>query len=302
MNMEMNELRSCKLCPRMCGADRLSGKTGFCGADDKVRIARAALHFWEEPCISGRTGSGTVFFSHCTMKCVFCQNYELSTNNLGYNVTIDELADIFIDLEKQGANNINLVTPTHYVPQIKAAIDTARGSGLTLPIAYNTGGYERVETIKSLEGYVDIYMPDFKYYSDNASRQLSRAADYPRTVKAAIAEMYRQTGSVVIDGNGIMKRGIIIRHLMLPGRLADTVKIINYVKHNFGDDVYFSLMSQYTPIRHIEEFEELNHRLDRRSYDAAVGLCERLGMTNVFIQDGAAASESFIPEFSGVKK
>ncbi|MGN1116549.1 MAG: radical SAM protein [Candidatus Ornithomonoglobus sp.] len=295
----MKELKSCRLCPRQCGADRLNGECGFCGAGREVRIARAALHFWEEPCISGSSGSGTVFFSNCTMKCVYCQNYEVSTNNLGYAVTEEELAEIFLDLQRQGANNINLVTPTHFVPQIIAALDIAKERGMTLPVVYNTGGYELPETIEMLCGYADIYMPDFKYYDNKVAAQYSKASDYLERVKAALDSMYRQTGAPVLDENGIMQRGMIIRHLMLPGRLSDTVHIINYIHKHFGDNVYFSLMSQYTPIRHIEGIEKLNGRLDERAYRAAVELCERFGMERVFIQDGEAASESFIPEFSG---
>lgn len=295
----MERLKKCRLCPRKCGADRLNGETGFCGAGRRIRIARAALHFWEEPCVSGESGSGTVFFSNCTMKCVYCQNYEVSTNNLGYEVTESELADIFLDLEKQGANNINLVTPTHYVPQIIAALTIARDNGLALPVVYNTGGYETTETIKMLRGYVDVYMPDFKYFSNEAAVRYSRAADYREYALAAIDAMFRQVGAPQINEKGIIQRGVIIRHLMLPGMLSDTVHIINYVNKTYGNNVFFSLMSQYTPVRHIEEYEQLNHKLSERSYNAAVGLCERLGMDRVFIQDGEAASESFIPEFTG---
>ncbi|MGN0164530.1 MAG: radical SAM protein [Candidatus Ornithomonoglobus sp.] len=295
----MKELECCRLCPRQCGADRLNGERGFCGAGREVRIARAALHFWEEPCISGSSGSGTVFFSNCTMKCVYCQNYEVSTNNLGYAVTEEELAEIFLDLQRQGANNINLVTPTHYVPQIIAALDLAKESGMKLPVVYNTGGYELPETIEMLRGYVDIYMPDFKYYDNKIAAQYSKAMDYCERAKTALERMYRQIGAPALDENGIMQKGMIIRHLMLPGRLSDTVHIINYIHKHFEDNVYFSLMSQYTPIRYIEGIEKLNGRLDERAYRAAVELCERLGMERVFIQDGEAASESFIPEFTG---
>lgn len=298
----MNELNSCRLCPRECGVDRLSGKSGFCGACKKVRIARAALHFWEEPCISGDTGSGTVFFSNCTMKCVYCQNYEVSTNNLGYEVTIEGLADIFLDLQKQGANNINLVTPTHYVPQLIKALDIAKHNGMSLPVVYNTGGYESVRTIEMLNGYVDIYMPDFKYYNDDIAVKYSNAYNYRETVIKALDAMYKAVGKPVFDENGIMQKGMVIRHLMLPNLLNDTVHIINHINKKFGNNVYFSLMSQYTPIRYIEDIPSLNEKLDMKKYDEAVKLCERLGMENVFLQEGEAASESFIPEFSGTKE
>ena len=294
-----NILKSCTLCPRRCGADRAGGKYGFCGAGNDVRIARAALHFWEEPCISGESGSGTVFFSNCTMKCLFFQNYEVSTNNLGYEVTIDELADIFIDLQKKGANNINLVTPTHYVPQIISALDKARENGLILPVVYNTGGYENVETIKMLDGYVDVYMPDFKYYNDYIAIKLSNAPKYAEYAMAATEEMYRQVGRAVLNGNGIMQKGVLIRHLMLPGFLRDSIKIIDYISGTYGNNVFFSLMSQYTPLRHIDEFESLNGKLKMKYYNFAVERCIENGMENVFIQEGEAADESFIPEFHG---
>lgn len=297
----MKELKECCLCPRECKADRLNGKFGFCGAGKEVRIARAALHFWEEPCISGDNGSGTVFFSNCTMKCVYCQNYEVSTNNLGYEVSINELADIFLDLQRQGANNINLVTPTHYVPQIIKALDIAKKNGMTLPVVYNTGGYESAQTIELLNGYVDVYMPDFKYFNDDIAVKYSKAYNYKKTVTDALDLMYNQVGMPVFDNKGIMQKGMIIRHLMLPNLLNDTVHIINYINKRFGNNVYFSLMSQYTPIRKIEEIPSLNEKLDMRKYNEAVRLCERLGMENVFLQEGEAASESFIPEFFGKK-
>lgn len=298
----MNELNCCRLCPRECGADRSGGKYGFCGAGSNLRIARAALHFWEEPCISGKEGSGTVFFSGCTMRCVYCQNYEVSTNCMGYEITIDELAEIFLDLQKKGANNINLVTPTQYVPQITAALDIAKKGGLTLPIVYNTGGYETEGTLEMLRGYVDIYMPDFKYFSNTAAVKYSRAHDYREIVMKALDTMYEQVGPPVFDERGIMQRGMIIRHLMLPGLLGDTVKIINYINKRFGENVWFSLMSQYTPMRENKDNPELNHRIDMEKYRAAEMLCERLGMSNVFLQEETAADESFIPEFSDKKR
>lgn len=302
MKVKMNNiLKNCVLCPRKCGADRAGGEYGFCGAGSEVRIARAALHFWEEPCISGKNGSGTVFFSNCTMKCIYCQNYEVSTNNLGYEISVDELSDIFLDLQKQGANNINLVTPTHYIPQIISALDKSKYRGLIIPIVYNTGGYERVDTIKLLEGYVDIYMPDFKYYNDDTAIKLSRAPRYREYAAAAIDEMYRQTGGPVLDEQGIMKKGVIIRHLMLPGFLRESIKIIDYIGEKYGNNVYFSLMSQYTPLRNIEEFPTLNNKLDWKYYNFAVDRCVENGMKNVFIQESEAASESFIPEFFGEK-
>lgn len=295
-----NLLKSCMLCPRKCGADRLSGETGFCGADYRIKIARAALHFWEEPCISGNSGSGTVFFSHCTLKCAYCQNYSISTENKGKYVTVEELADIFLDLQNQGANNINLVTPTHFVPQIISAIYIARKNGLSLPILYNTSGYELPETVKMLEGYVDIYLPDFKYFDDECARKYSRAPSYRATAMAAIREMHRQAGKCEFDERGIIKKGVIVRHLMLPGGLEDSKKVVEYLYGTYGDDIYLSLMSQYTPLATIpEKFPELKKPIAMSDYDKLLDYAVNLGVENAFIQEGEAQSESFIPEFFG---
>lgn len=291
-------LKNCRLCPRKCGADRTAGKLGFCGADDRIKIARAALHFWEEPCISGTSGSGTVFFSHCTMKCVYCQNYSISTENKGKYVTKEELADIFLDLQNQGANNINLVTPTHYVPKIIQALDIARKKGLFLPIIYNTSGYETVETIKMLEGYVDIYLPDFKYWEGSLAIKYSSAPDYAETVKAALGEMFRQTGKCVFCENGIIKKGVIVRHLMLPGGFSDSKKIIEYLFREYGNGIFISIMSQYTPLATIPDiFPELKKPIAMSDYDKLLDCAIELGVENAFIQEGESQSESFIPEF-----
>ena len=286
----------CLLCPRKCGVDR-NVETGFCRAENKVKIARAALHFWEEPCISGESGSGTVFFSHCTLKCVYCQNRKISTGGCGYYVTERELADIFIDLQNRGANNINLVTPTHYVPQIINALDIAKENGLTLPILYNCGGYESTETIKMLDGYIDIYMPDMKYFDDKYAIKYSSASNYFKTAAAALNEMYSQVGSAKLDENGIMKKGMLVRHLMLPHLLFDTKKIMDYLRKTYGDKIYISLMSQYTPMPAVEDIPELNQKLNPKQYEAMIEYCIEHGMENVFIQEGEAAGESFIPEF-----
>lgn len=293
----MNNLSECTLCPRKCKADRNSGVVGFCGASRQIKIARAALHFWEEPCISGEHGSGTVFFSYCTMKCVFCQNYDISTLNKGKIITESELADIFLDLQEQGANNINLVTPTHYVPQIIAALDDAKAHGLTLPILYNTSGYENTETIKMLNGYIDIYMPDMKYFDDKYAVKYSNSPHYFDIAAAAIHEMYNQVSAPVFSENGIMQKGMIVRHLMLPGLLFDTKKIMDYLHTEYGNNIYVSLMSQYTPLPHVHRFPELNRKLNPQQYAAMIDYCANLGMENVFVQEGEAADESFIPPF-----
>lgn len=287
----------CNICPRRCGADRENGSLGFCGASNKIRIARAALHFWEEPCLSGKNGAGTVFFSHCNMKCVYCQNYRISTRGAGHEVSIGELAEIFLDLQSRGANNIDLVTPTHYALDIAEAVKKAKDSGLHIPVLYNCGGYESVETLKRLEGLIDIYMPDMKYYRDKYAMKYSSAPKYFETACAALEEMYRQTGAVVLDKNGIMQSGVIVRHMMLPGLMLDTKKIMDYLFDTYGNNIYISLMSQYTPLKNVERFPELNRKIDMKKYNSIVDYCMNRGMENVFIQEGSAAKESFIPCF-----
>lgn len=287
----------CNICPRRCGADRENGRLGFCGASNKIRIARAALHFWEEPCLSGANGAGTVFFSYCNMKCVYCQNYRISTRGAGHEVSIGELAEIFLDLQSQGANNIDLVTPTHYALDIAEAVKKAKDSGLHIPVLYNCGGYESVETLKRLEGLIDIYMPDMKYYRDKYAVKYSSAPRYFETACAALEEMYRQTGAFVLDENGIMQSGVIVRHMMLPGLMLDTKKIMDYLFDTYGNNIYISLMSQYTPLKNVERFPELNRKIDMKKYNSIVDYCMNRGMENVFIQEGSAAKESFIPCF-----
>ena len=293
-----NPLTNCNLCPRRCGVDRTAGETGFCGASDKVKIARSALHFWEEPCISGKNGSGTVFFSHCTLKCRFCQNYEISTCSRGYEISEETLCEKFLDLQSQGANNINLVTPTHFVQQIISALDMAKRRGLTIPIVYNTSGYENIETLKMLDGYIDIYMPDMKYYDDKYAIKYSAAPKYFEIAKAAIHEMFNQVSYPVFDEHNIMQKGVIVRHLMLPGLLFDTKKLMDYLYSTYGNSIYISLMSQYTPLPHVKDFPELNRKLNMKHYEAMVDYCAELGIENAFIQEGEAADESFIPPFS----
>ena len=290
-------LSACRLCPRECGANRNAGETGFCGATDKIKIARAAPHMWEEPCISGKNGSGTVFFSHCTLKCVYCQNYQLSTENKGYEITEDELCEIFLNLQKQGVHNINLVTPTHYVPQIITALKSAKEQGLIIPIVYNTSGWEKAETLKMLEGLIDIYMPDMKYFTDKCAEKYSSVRGYFQIASKAVEEMTCQTGKCEFDKNGIMQKGVIVRHLMLPGMMSETKKIMEYLYKTYGNSIYVSLMSQYTPMPQVERFPEINRRLNMTQYDMMVEYCADLGMENVYIQDGESASESFIPPF-----
>lgn len=295
--MSKNPLSECTLCPRNCKADRLSGKTGFCGADEKIKIARAALHFWEEPCISGENGSGTIFFSHCNMGCIFCQNYKISTLGQGRTITENELYNIFMSLQEQGANNINLVTPTHYIPQIASVLKYAKNNGLEIPVLYNCGGYENPDSLRLLEGLIDIYLPDMKYFSDKYAMLYSNAPDYFETAKAAIKEMFLQVGKFKINKDGIMEKGMIVRHLLLPGLLFDSKKILDYLYKTYGDNIFISIMSQYTPMPQACDIPRLNKKVDKKYYDTLISYAQNIGITNAFIQEGEAASESFIPEF-----
>lgn len=296
--MKNKQLSACTLCPRECGIDRAAGEIGFCGADSRIKIARCALHFWEEPCISGDAGSGAVFFSHCTLKCVYCQNYQISTEYKGKYVTVSELSDMLLDLQNQGALNINLVTPTHYVPQIIDAIKLAKENGLTLPILYNTSGYEKIETLELLRGYVDIFLPDFKYFSSEYAKKYSGAKDYPHVVKKAIDKMFDLVGKCEFDENGIIRKGVIVRHLMLPGLDSDSRKILEYLYKTYGDDIFISIMSQYTPLATLpKKFPELSTPINMAVYDKVLDYALNLGIENAFIQEGEAASESFIPKF-----
>ena len=288
----------CKLCPRECNADRISGETGYCGESSELRIARAALHMWEEPCISGATGSGTVFFTGCPLRCVFCQNNTIATGSIGKIVSTERLVQIFLKLQKEGACNINLVTATHFVPQVITALKSAKEQGLTIPIVYNCGGYEKVETLRMLEGLVDIYLPDLKYHSTNLSTRYSNAPDYFEKASLAISEMVRQVRTPVFDEtNGLMKRGVIVRHLLLPKRLSDSQKIMSYLYQTYKNDIYVSIMSQYTPMGTFPDMPELNRRVFKKEYNALVDYCLELGIENGFIQEGDVASESFIPPF-----
>lgn len=292
----MNLLSHCTLCPRACGVNRMAGQLGFCGASDVIHIGRAALHLWEEPPISGKHGSGTVFFCHCTLGCVYCQNRAISCRKAsGYPVTWQRLAEIFLELQQQGAHNINLVTATHYTPIVCRAIAFARKSGLMIPVVYNSSGYELVETLQQLEGLVDIYLPDLKYYSTYYAGQYSAAPDYPDIAREAIEEMVRQTGAPVFDDDGMMKRGTIIRHLMLPGLAGDTAQVLRDIATRWGNRVLVSLMRQYTPFG-MERYPELNRCIDEDAYQQAVEQFIDLGLCG-FLQDGASIDESFIPAF-----
>ena len=287
----------CSLCPRMCNIDR-EVTTGYCGVKNTLRVARAALHFWEEPCISGEEGSGAVFFTGCNLRCVFCQNFQIARAEQGKEITVERLSEIFLELQEQRANNINLVTATHYVPQVVEALKIAKGKGLQIPVVYNCGGYETVETLKSLEGLVDIYLPDFKYVDNDRAKRYSRAEDYPEIAKRALAEMVRQQPEAEFDERGIMKKGVIVRHLMLPGGIKDSKAVVKYLYETYGNRIYISLMNQYTPLPHVADYPEIDRKLKKFEYDRLVDYAISLGVENGFIQEGDTAEESFIPAFT----
>lgn len=320
-------MESCMLCPRACGANRLQGQTGICGQDGKLKLARADLHMWEEPCLSGRGGSGAVFFSGCNLHCVFCQNHNIASGDAGKKISEGRLVEIFLELQEKGANNINLVTATHYVPQIIRALDLARQAGLCLPIVYNSSGYEAIETIRMLDGYVDIYLPDLKYVNRELSRKYSHASDYFEKASVAIKEMVYQIGEMKFipekageaaatggltevgvseyqkrseQGESlIMTRGVIVRHLLLPGGLEDSKRVIRYLLEQYGERIFISMMSQYTPLPHVAGYPELTRRVRIEEYEELIDFALECGIENGFIQDGDTAQESYIPEFDG---
>lgn len=287
----------CNLCPRACRVDRKGGQTGYCGMTTQIKIARAALHMWEEPCISGTKGSGTVFFTGCPLCCVFCQNHRIALGKMGRSISRQELTEIFLDLQKQGAININLVTPTHYVPQIREALIEAKIQGLSIPVVYNTGSYETVETLRQLEGLIDIYLPDFKYFNHEIAARYSNAPDYPQTAKKAIEEMVRQAGKPAFE-QGIMRKGVMVRHMVLPGCTRDSKKVIEYLLNTYGERIYISIMNQYTPMQGQENYPELQRKITKREYEKVVNYAISIGLEQGFIQEGDTAKESFIPEFS----
>lgn len=294
-------MAECTLCPRECHANRLEGRRGYCRETLELAVARAALHMWEETCISGRNGSGTVFFCGCNMGCIFCQNYNISGARTGKVITTERLAQIFLNLQEQGAGNINLVTPTHYVPQIIEAVGMARKSGLYLPIVYNTSGYEKVETLRMLKGYVDIYLPDFKYMDEDLARDYSNAPDYPAYAKQALEEMFAQTGTFKMDAQtGLMRSGVMVRHLVLPGHVKNSRDVIRYLHETYGNRIMLSIMSQYTPMPQVSGHPLLGRKVTKREYEKVVDYALEIGVEHGFIQEGGAAIESFIPEFDGM--
>lgn len=287
---------SCTLCPRNCRVDRTSKQSGFCGMGDLIQVARASLHMWEEPCISGTNGSGTVFFTGCNLKCVFCQNHSIAIGQKGKEVSPARLADLFLMLQDKGAHNINLVTPSHYIPGIAQALTLAKKKNMTLPVVYNTSGYDSVQSLTMLDGLVDIYLPDFKYVSGVLSQRYSHAPDYFEVASKSLAEMYRQVSDPVFEDD-LIKKGIIVRHLVLPGCTADSKEVIRYLYETYGDRIFISIMNQYTPLPHVASYPELNRKITDAEYNEVVDFAIDLGVEQGFIQEGDTASESFIPEF-----
>ena len=296
--MDMRIMQACDLCPRLCGVYR-SKEKGYCGCGESLKVARAALHHWEEPCISGSRGSGTVFFCGCPLGCVYCQNHAISRGGAGQEITVPRLAEVFLELQAQGAHNINLVTATPFVPHVKEALQMARPA-LHIPIVYNCGGYERAETIRALSGFVDVYLPDIKYMSAEMAQRYSNAPDYFETAAAAVTEMVAQTDGIELDGDGLMRRGVIVRHMVLPGGKRDSIDILRWISDNLPKGKYkLSLMSQYTPIQRLEAFPEINRRVTSLEYDAVVDEAVRLGLTDGYMQQRSSANAAYIPPFDG---
>lgn len=287
----------CRLCPRECGADR-AVSIGYCGMGEAISAAKAMLHYWEEPCISGEGGSGAVFFSGCVLRCAYCQNYSISAEKRGREITVERLAEIFLELQEQGAENIDLVNPTHFVFGIIAALERAKSKGLHIPIAYNSGGYEKLETLKMLDGLIDVYLPDVKYFDDELARRLSNAPNYFDTVMAAVGEMVRQTGKPVLE-NGKLIRGTIVRHLVLPNCYKDSIEIVKRLGEQFGGEILFSLMSQYTPFGRVKtdpEFSKMNRRITTFEYNKVLDAVIEAGL-NGYMQKRSSAKEEYTPEF-----
>lgn len=293
-------MTDCTLCPRRCHANRAAGQRGFCGQTAEPAAARAALHFWEEPCISGVCGSGAVFFSGCNLQCVFCQNHNIALGKDGRTLPPERLSEIYLELQDKGAANINLVTGSHFIPQIAFSLEQAKAKGLTIPIVYNTSSYEEISSLKLLEGLVDIYLPDLKYLSSDLSLKYSHAADYFERASAAIAEMFRQSGAPTFDvRTGLMKRGVIVRHLLLPGQSADSKRILRYLHSAYGNNIYVSIMNQYTPLPHVAAIPELSRTVTEYEYEKILSFADKIGIEKGFMQEGGTAQESFIPPFDG---
>ena len=298
----MNYYKSCELCPRKCKVNRYK-ELGFCKLDNNIYLALAKPFFYEEPPISGDKGSGTIFFTGCNLKCIFCQNIEISKYNKGLKVSMKRLSEIMLELQEKGVHNINLVTPTMYIPSIIKAIKKARKNGLNIPIIYNCSGYENVNAIKLLNGYIDVYLPDFKYFDDNLALKYSKCPNYLENIKLSLKEMVNQTGKCEFDNNGLIKKGVIVRHLVLPNHIDDSKEIINYLYKTYKDDIYLSIMNQYTPNKEVND-KDLKRKLTDSEYNTLIDYAIDLGVKNAFCQTGGTVSESFIPSFNfeGLKK
>ena len=294
----LEELEKCKICPHECRINRIEGKIGRCKAKDKIKISLYSTHNFEEPCISGSKGSGTVFFSNCNLNCVFCQNYEISQKGRGKEITIEELANIFLKQQENGVENINLVTPTSYVVQIIEAIKIARKNGLKLPIVYNTNGYEKIDTIKMLDGYVDIFLPDLKYAEDGLAKKYSKVEDYFEIATNAILEMQRQVGKTILSKEGIMKKGIIVRHLVLPEYIENSKKVLKWIKEHLNEENYVSVMAQYFPTylaKEKEEYKEINRKLTKKEWREIEDFIEELDFKNGYVQELGEHEEEYVP-------
>lgn len=290
-------LENCMICPHKCGVNRLEGNKGRCKCDDKVKIALASLHMFEEPCISGENGSGTVFFSNCNLNCIYCQNYEISNLGKGKEITIEHLAEIFLKQQERKAHNINLVTPTMYVYQIIEAIKIAKSKGLNIPIIYNSNGYENIETIKLLNGYIDVYLPDLKYYTNNLSKKYSKVDNYFGTATKAIKEMYNQVGKAKFSENGLIKKGVIIRHLVLPNHIQNTKNILKWISDNMPNDIYVSVMAQYFPTYKAKDDDLINRKLNKKEYNEVLNYLYSLDIENGYIQELGLHEEEYVPNF-----
>lgn len=299
MDKDLAPLAACRLCPRNCGVNRMEDERGFCGAGRYARLGLVSLHAWEEPCLAGEKGAGTVFFSGCNMRCAFCQNHEISRENFGVTVTEERLAEIFLEQESRGAATLDLVTPTHFAPQIARALRLAKAQGLALPVVYNSSAYENVSTVESLAGLVDVFLPDLKYMDEATALRYSAAPGYFRTASAAIRRMREIAGRPIFDDTNLMKRGVLVRHLVLPGRRRESMKILDWLRQFFADTIYISIMNQYTPMGDLANVPEINRRLTTFEYESVVEHARHLGIENCYIQKGGTVSASFVPHFDG---
>ena len=290
-------LKKCELCPRRCKVDRTIER-GFCRAGEKVRVALVSLHEWEEPCLNGENGAGTIFFSYCNLKCVFCQNFKISHEDFGEDISVERLTEIFLEQQERGAANIELVTPVHFIPQICLALDAAKKRGLNLPVVWNSNGYELPETLELLKGRVDVFLPDFKYFDDKIASSFSGVSDYFSVASKAVEKMFELAGELKFNTQGQLIRGVLVRHLILPNFRSDSMKILDWLYQTFGDKILISLMNQYTPLFHAAKFHEIDRRLTKFEYKSVIRHAEKLGIKNCFIQVGRTADEKFIPEFN----